>query len=80
MRQPLPVFGQTVGDLDQLATALGITENPATGGASGPLGTYLVRHGAVSRRAMERMVSLQAVAMRRPSRIHISIRGEQDEG
>ena len=27
------------------APALGIAEDPATGGAAGPLGWYLVRHG-----------------------------------
>jgi trans-2,3-dihydro-3-hydroxyanthranilate isomerase len=55
------------------APEFGITEDPATGGASGPLGCYLVRHGIVRGEAARRMVSLQGVAMGRASRIHISI-------
>jgi len=55
------------------APEFGIVEDPATGGASGPLGCYLVRHRLVSGDAARRIVSLQGVAMGRPSRIHISI-------
>ena len=58
------------------APAFGIPEDPATGGASGPLGAYLLRHGAVSAQAAHQMVSLQGVAMGRPSRVHISIASE----
>lgn len=56
-----------------LAPGFGITEDPATGSASGPLGAYLLRHGAVSPDEARSMVSLQGAAMRRPSRIHIAI-------
>jgi trans-2,3-dihydro-3-hydroxyanthranilate isomerase len=56
-----------------LAPGFGITEDPATGGASGPLGCYLVHHGVVSSAAAQHIVSLQGVAMRRPSCIHIAI-------
>jgi trans-2,3-dihydro-3-hydroxyanthranilate isomerase len=59
------------------APVFGIAEDPATGGASGPLGGYLVQHQAVSADRAAHMVSLQGVAMGRPSRIHISI-GVQD--
>ncbi len=55
------------------APEFGIVEDPATGGASGPLGCYLVRHGLVTRDAGARILSLQGVAMGRPSSIHISI-------
>jgi trans-2,3-dihydro-3-hydroxyanthranilate isomerase len=55
------------------APEFGVVEDPATGGASGPLGCYLVRHRQVSGDATHRIVSLQGVAMRRPSRIHINI-------
>ena len=55
------------------APAFGIPEDPATGGASGPLGSYLLRHGVVSPKAAQHMVSLQGVAMGRPSRVHISV-------
>ena len=59
------------------APAFGIAEDAATGGASGPLGCYLVRHGCVSGEAARQIVSLQGVAMRRPSRIHVEVT-EQD--
>ena len=55
------------------APAFGIPEDPATGGASGPLGAYLVHHGAVPSEGTVQMVSLQGVKMGRPSRVHISI-------
>lgn len=58
-----------------LAPGFGIAEDPATGSAAGPLGSYLVEHGAVSAEAAAALVNLQGVAMRRPSRIHISIEG-----
>ena len=56
-----------------LAPMFGISEDPATGGASGPLGCYLLRYGMVTPEQALSMVSLQGVAMKRPSRIHISI-------
>jgi trans-2,3-dihydro-3-hydroxyanthranilate isomerase len=56
-----------------LAPGFGIEEDPATGGASGPLGCYLLRHGMVSEATARAMVSFQGAAMGRPSRIHISI-------
>jgi trans-2,3-dihydro-3-hydroxyanthranilate isomerase len=58
---------------------LGMREDPATGSASGPLGCYLVLHGAVDRAMAGSMTSLQGVRMGRPSRIHISIETEGDE-
>jgi trans-2,3-dihydro-3-hydroxyanthranilate isomerase len=57
------------------APDFGIIEDPATGGASGPLGCYLVEHGLVSGDAAEHIVSSQGVAMGRASRIHVSIGG-----
>jgi len=61
-----------------LAPGFGIAEDPATGGASGPLGSYLLHHQVVSPAEAREMVSLQGVAMGRPSRIHISIDGTPD--
>ena len=61
-----------------IAPGLGIGEDPATGSASGPLGCYLLRHGIVSQEEARAVVSLQGVAMGRPSRIHISIDGDRD--
>ncbi len=76
-------FFTTVGDAqpgaDQtvysrmLAPGFGISEDPATGSASGPLGCYLYHHGVISAAAAQNIISRQGVAMRRPSRIHISI-------
>jgi trans-2,3-dihydro-3-hydroxyanthranilate isomerase len=56
-----------------LAASFGIAEDPATGGASGPLGCYLLHHELVSAEAARNILSLQGVLMKRPSRIHISI-------
>jgi trans-2,3-dihydro-3-hydroxyanthranilate isomerase len=56
-----------------LAPGFGIGEDPATGGASGPLGCYLVHYEVVPSERAGDIVSLQGVAMGRPSRIYISI-------
>lgn len=56
-----------------LAPEFGIAEDPATGGASGPLGCFMLRHGLVTAEEARAILSLQGVAMQRPSRIHISI-------
>jgi trans-2,3-dihydro-3-hydroxyanthranilate isomerase len=58
---------------------IGITEDPATGIASGPLGCYLLRHRVVTSTQAQRMVSLQGVAMGRESRVYISIAGPGEE-
>lgn len=58
------------------APGSGVAEDPATGGASGPLGCYLVRHGLVPPAQAGRIVSVQGVKMQRPSRIHIAIGGD----
>jgi trans-2,3-dihydro-3-hydroxyanthranilate isomerase len=55
------------------APDLGISEDPATGAASGPLGCYLVKHGLLAADQAAHFVSLQGVKMSRPSRVHISI-------
>lgn len=82
----LPVFAFTLEAGDDDATAFsrmfaplfGIPEDPATGGASGPLGAYLVHYKAVNPEKAARMVSLQGVAMGRPSRIVISVSTRDD--
>ena len=53
----------------------GTFEDPATGSASGPLGSYLVRHGVVKPADAQKIVSAQGVKMGRPSRVHIRIDG-----
>jgi trans-2,3-dihydro-3-hydroxyanthranilate isomerase len=61
------------------APGLGITEDPATGAASGPLGSYLVRYGLVECESAAEIVSEQGIEMGRPSYIRITIerRGEE---
>ncbi len=61
------------------APVFGIYEDPATGSASGPLGSYLVRHGVVPRDRADRILSFQGAAMGRPSLIHIDIGTKGDE-
>lgn len=55
------------------APEMGITEDPATGIATGPLGCYLVRHKIVRPERAGAMISLQGVKMGRPSHVHMSI-------
>lgn len=61
-----------------LAPGFGVSEDPATGGASGPLGSYLLHHRVVTAEQARSLVSLQGVAMGRPSRIHVSIESSGD--
>ena len=55
------------------APGMGIGEDPATGGAGGPLGGYLVRHRVVPPEKAGSILNLQGVKMGRPSYIHIAI-------
>ena len=59
------------------APAAGVIEDPATGGAAGPLACYMVRHRLVPPDRTNNFVNLQGVAMGRPSRLHMRI--TQDE-
>jgi trans-2,3-dihydro-3-hydroxyanthranilate isomerase len=61
------------------APAMGITEDPATGAASGPLGSYLVRHKVVPEADPAKIVSEQGLEMGRPSFINIEIDCEDGE-
>jgi trans-2,3-dihydro-3-hydroxyanthranilate isomerase len=61
------------------APDLGIPEDPATGGASGPLGCYLIRHGVVPARPKTSIVSEQGIEIGRPSFVHIEITQEANE-
>lgn len=61
------------------APELGIPEDPATGSASGPLGSYLVRHGLLATQPKASIVSEQGIEMGRPSFIHIEIAQEANE-
>ena len=57
------------------APSFGVFEDPATGSAAGPLGCYLVEHGLVGRAAQASMLTLQGVAMGRPSQLHVAVDG-----
>lgn len=61
------------------APELGVTEDPATGIASGPLGCYLVRRKIVQPDQADAMISLQGVKMGRPSHVHMSVGVEKGE-
>jgi trans-2,3-dihydro-3-hydroxyanthranilate isomerase len=61
------------------APDMGVTEDPATGSASCPLGCYLVRHKVVPPQKAGAMLSLQGVKMGRPSHVHISIGMQKSE-
>jgi trans-2,3-dihydro-3-hydroxyanthranilate isomerase len=61
------------------APEFGIVEDPATGGASGPLGCYLLHHALLNADAATRITSLQGAAMGRPSRIHVDISSRGSE-
>jgi trans-2,3-dihydro-3-hydroxyanthranilate isomerase len=60
------------------APMLGVVEDPATGGASGPLGAYLVKHSVVTPEQARSMLNLQGVKLGRPSWIHIAIETTED--
>jgi trans-2,3-dihydro-3-hydroxyanthranilate isomerase len=61
------------------APEVGIQEDPATGIASGPLGSYLVRHHVVAVEKAGAMLSLQGAKMGRPSHLRIAIGVEGHE-
>lgn len=58
------------------APSLGITEDPATGAASGPLGCYLVTYGVLPEGDI---LSEQGVEMGRPSFVYIRIEREGEQ-
>ncbi|MCA9512064.1 MAG: PhzF family phenazine biosynthesis protein [Myxococcales bacterium] len=56
------------------APRLGIVEDPATGGAAGPLGAYLVRYGLVAPAVARAGFAVeQGIEMGRPSRIEVRL-------
>ena len=57
----------------------GIIEDPATGGAAGPLGCFMVRYGLVPADKTGSMVNMQGVLVKRPSRIHIRVMSDPGE-
>jgi trans-2,3-dihydro-3-hydroxyanthranilate isomerase len=61
-----------------LGPGLGVSEDPATGSATGPLGCYVHKHRLLPPERLEHFVSLQGVKMLRPSRLHVSIEATGD--
>ena len=55
------------------APLLGVVEDAATGSAAGPLGVYLLRHGAVAAQPTTRIVVEQGLEMGRPSRLTVEL-------
>ena len=51
-------------------------EDPATGSSTGPLASFMMRHGLMSRKSGTRRVSEQGTKMRRRSMLHILVHGE----
>ncbi|MGE0487471.1 MAG: PhzF family phenazine biosynthesis protein [Gammaproteobacteria bacterium] len=62
------------------APGLGVPEDPATGGAGGPLGAYLARHFPSAIERGKAFVNLQGVRLGRPSRIHVRVGDAGDAG
>ena len=80
---PVYLFALSPGSAEtayarMFAVEFGISEDPATGSAAGPLGSYLVRHGLVTGADAQRMLFRQGVAMGRASHIHVAIDGSRD--
>jgi trans-2,3-dihydro-3-hydroxyanthranilate isomerase len=85
--EELPIFlfsSEKTGDKATVysrmfAPGMGIGEDPATGGACGPLGGYLVKHRVVPPEKAGAILNLQGVKMGRPSYIHIAVGLEDGE-
>jgi trans-2,3-dihydro-3-hydroxyanthranilate isomerase len=56
----------------------GVVEDPATGNASGPAGSYLVHYRVVPPERATDMISRQGVKMGRPSEVHIDVRASDN--
>ena len=57
------------------APAIGIAEDPATGGATGPLAAYMIRYGLAASASGTRFASEQGVKMGRRSVLHVLVNG-----
>ena len=76
--QPAFVFAPRTGGAysRMLAPGLGVPEDPATGGLTGPLAAFMMRYGLVATASGTRFVSEQGVQMGRRSVLHVWIHGE----
>jgi trans-2,3-dihydro-3-hydroxyanthranilate isomerase len=59
---------------------LGIAEDPATGGATGPLALFMMKYGLAQSRDGTRFVSEQGTKMGRQSFLHVHVHGERGAG
>jgi trans-2,3-dihydro-3-hydroxyanthranilate isomerase len=73
------VFAPTEGGAysRMFAPQFGIIEDPATGGATGPLAAFMMKHGLVAFADGTRFVSEQGVKMGRRSLLHALVHGER---
>ena len=55
---------------------LGVTEDPATGSAAGPLGVHLLRHGQIE--SGQEIEITQGVEIQRPSKLYVRVAGTPD--
>ncbi|WP_206245654.1 PhzF family phenazine biosynthesis protein [Novosphingobium terrae] len=82
IRRGVMIFSQQPGGDDATVYSrmlgFGVTEDAATGNASGPLAAYLVTHGLVPPGQAGHMISRQGVHMQRPSRVHMATRRNGD--
>jgi trans-2,3-dihydro-3-hydroxyanthranilate isomerase len=58
------------------APEYGVAEDPATGSSTGPLASFMMRHGLMSTKTGTRRISEQGTKMGRRSVLHILIDGE----
>jgi trans-2,3-dihydro-3-hydroxyanthranilate isomerase len=76
-RRGIYVFSVEAGGDDVTAYSRmlpsGGIEDPATGSAVGPAGSFAARYGFVPRDRIDRMTFLQGVLARRPSRLHVKV-------
>jgi trans-2,3-dihydro-3-hydroxyanthranilate isomerase len=54
----------------------GVPEDPATGSSTGPLATFMLKHGLVANAVGTRFISEQGTKMQRRSRLHVQLLGE----
>jgi trans-2,3-dihydro-3-hydroxyanthranilate isomerase len=57
----------------------GVIEDPATGSAAGPAGSYAVKHGLVPPDRAASMTFLQGVLVGRPSLLHVRVSGSPND-
>lgn len=65
--------GRGAGRTRMFAPGAGITEDPATGSAAGPVGVHLLRHGLLEPGSL--LTLTQGVELQRPSTLHVRVEG-----